>query len=1232
MTSYTIFHLADLHIGNGGNSRVREYTDVFSQVLIKMRAWIQVHDHNIRYLTVIAGDVFHDKALYAGNDVGLFNHLINGLIAMMDVVVIPGNHDTNLGDSDALQHYDLIEPLAANWRPGEYRLYYWRKSGWYSLYTDSNTPLSFYHFSVYNDTPARSPLTELQNDPRAANTILLYHGQVNGARAHITITDSQITKGFLGAWKMALLGDIHVQQFLTDRVAYPGSLIQQNVLENYDKSFIVWTGVEGPGVSHALIAVENPCRSVRVDVRGGKTVAEAIGTQLSGVDPMKLGRIALVTDAEGAAAQQQTDELRALTGRVDHVRSTAVVNLNTSTDAIATLDALLIEQKATDVQRVTIIEDYKKTLVDQPVRRWKPLRMEWQGMFSYKGTNVIDFTRMPNLTGVVAPNRAGKTSIFDILVIGLYGKSARCEKHEFINRDSRYASIIIDFSVDGVRYRIHRQEGMRADRLGLTSANTKAILYEYTADNDGRPMQREIAREVKEVNSKVIELIGLMESFIPVSLYCDFSEDITKKAGIAQITQLIQLFGLTGYNTYKKTISQSRRDTQNKLDSHGQKVDPSAAIVTHTAALARIQDALSTATAKMTIVEEEIKTLQIQMAHVGQRRATTAALARKKIELADAIARHDEIIIEKIVESAVTPPAISTQTAENYRRMRDLASQTTIRPSAEIAVELAVENSQRRAATTDSNRPADVLRAELETARRQLDQLNGTVSSPSASADITTIESELATLSLQPTLPQGMLQKMLMKIEQMKQSTMLTFNSSCPCCDSNKRYLINDLADAESEYASARRTDDAAQKHNQVTQSRIVELRAIAAAHARSQAAELQRQRLTTRVEQLLHAIEQHDIMRRITALTVELSTVTMMEAAQKYYADRYDYDQFTYGQERRALQRQIVELRTTVEDLEQQMILIDYCEDNTIRLAELETEKKELIRTIGHLNEQCGSSTASLRAAEAAQEAYNLWTVEHARLQERAALYKVCYEAIKGPRLELAIITGAVNRLKEHCNHTLAFTGFTMEVKVTLTNLSIYISDRAGEMIPIGLGSGYQRFIISVAFRLALAAVIPNSCSAIFIDEGFGCIDHDNLNRVIAILPELSEAFTPMFIVSHRRELQNVLGDPLRISTRGEGDKQYSHIANAPVNDVTEPRRRNRAVPPPAGVRAVAVTVDVLGTLPVADPCEALQQGRTDEFMCGCGSKIKLKSKQGHYKSKIHRVWEEKQRATLSQ
>jgi exonuclease SbcC len=114
--------------------------------------------------------------------------------------------------------------------------------------------------------------------------------------------------------------------------------------------------------------------------------------------------------------------------------------------------------------------------------------------------------------------------------------------------------------------------------------------------------------------------------------------------------------------------------------------------------------------------------------------------------------------------------------------------------------------------------------------------------------------------------------------------------------------------------------------------------------------------------------------------------------------------------------------------------------------------------------------------------------------------------------------------------------TKFKIEILDDISSLTFLKVDR-NEKIPIDYCSGFEKFAISIAIRIALAKIHPfNSMNSLIIDEGFGVFDSDNLKRLPEMLEPLTLIFNQIFIITHIDELQSELKQKIHITKDTQG------------------------------------------------------------------------------------------------
>lgn len=193
-----IHHLADIHIRNF--SRHEEYQVVLDRVYDRIRK-----KSSPRSLIVVAGDVAHSKTDMSPELVKLISNFLISLESIRPVLLIPGNHDDNVRNTERM---DVLTPIVENLKLDN--LCYIKDSG---LFRVGDTVFS--HFSIYDDYSEYVPASEI---PESYNKIALYHGTVDRSVTdfgYVLKNEEMTEMKFLG-FDVALLGDIHKRQKISE--------------------------------------------------------------------------------------------------------------------------------------------------------------------------------------------------------------------------------------------------------------------------------------------------------------------------------------------------------------------------------------------------------------------------------------------------------------------------------------------------------------------------------------------------------------------------------------------------------------------------------------------------------------------------------------------------------------------------------------------------------------------------------------------------------------------------------------------------------------------------------------------------------------------------------------------------------------------------------------------------------------------------------------------------------
>ena len=499
-------------------------------------------------LVVNCGDLAHAKTQISPEFVQVCSDHLRGVSMCAPLHVILGNHDLNLMNPS---RQDAISPIVKNL--GSRRIVLYEKSGRHPVgrFSDfgctecaagghvdghllDSQMLNFWVFSLADRDHYPVP-TDWAAFSRDVN-IGLFHGSVRDC-----VTDSD--------WKMdsaehglemfdgldyVFMGDIHKRQFFGDsrKIAYAGSLIQQNFGECTEKGYLVWD-----------IAGKDDHRVEFRELTGArKFYTVRLGDDLSPIGHGEIdhgSRIRVVAPRVVSLNEQDAifREIRERFSPYDIVAMTSPENCHSrehhsirrTRENVRDLDVQerLIRNffagsvlSETVMSRVIELNRKFQVHVEQQddVARgvdWSVNRFSWDNLFGYGEGNVVDLRSSRGITGVFGPNGSGKSSVVDVMLEGLFDKVTKdCNRNvELINDNRDLAKISVEMRVGDVDYSIERQiERVRYGQLKEKEwGKTSLDFYEHVDGNrkslngDTRPeTEREIRKRIGSYDDMIL--------------------------------------------------------------------------------------------------------------------------------------------------------------------------------------------------------------------------------------------------------------------------------------------------------------------------------------------------------------------------------------------------------------------------------------------------------------------------------------------------------------------------------------------------------------------------------------------------------------------------------------------------------------------------------------------------------------------------------------------------------
>ena len=153
--------------------------------------------------------------------------------------------------------------------------------------------------------------------------------------------------------------------------------------------------------------------------------------------------------------------------------------------------------------------------------------------------------------------------------------------------------------------------------------------------------------------------------------------------------------------------------------------------------------------------------------------------------------------------------------------------------------------------------------------------------------------------------------------------------------------------------------------------------------------------------------------------------------------------------------------------------------------------------------------------------------------LELKLKSYEYYLDAIKRDGIPYEIIAETLPWLEEEINNTLSqIVDFEISFDVDGKNILSYIKYSDDNKWPLELTSGMEKFISSLAIRVALIKIsnLPRP-NFLAVDEGFGNLDSQNINSISMLFDYLKSEFDFVMIISHIDIMKDMVDGLVEIS-----------------------------------------------------------------------------------------------------
>jgi exonuclease SbcC len=812
----------------------------------------------------------------------------------------------------------------------------------------------------------------------------------------------------------------------------------------------------------------------------------------------------------------------------------------------------------------------------------RPTRLELAGFGSFREPTTVDFADegegerqraggrgSTDLFVLVGPTGAGKSTIIDALIFALYGSVPRYDDRRLvapvINQGRVEAKVRLDFTVDGTGY-----TAVRVVRRTATGATTKeARLERWDPATGPRGHTVTMAGNEKELTVQVERVLGLsFDHFtrcvvLPQGAFAQFLHAKSKD----RQNLLVDLLGIEVY----RRIGQRARE----------RAKQAAARIEHTRR--RLEGELAGATAaELERATARVAELEALHTRIGDAQPELEALRERGVELrtraADAAERARRL------DGLAAPDGLAALAT----RLRDAAQ---ARADADAAVEKA-EQQLRAAESARATLPDSTVVAELVRLVADRDAREARIGPARDARDAAERDRAAATAADQAA--QRELVDARAARERLRRADLartlaagLTPGDDCPVCERPLDHAP-DHADTDDLTAADAAVTTAEQRAREATAGLTAAERTLAAreaAHEQSVAAIAE---LTRRVDRLAVA---HDLdvaglgelRARTTAADRDVAAARADEQSARTALRAAAAAVEQLDDQRTAAWRQFDAARDRLAALEPPPADRDDIAIAWERLLEwamgrapqLQADAVAAQRAVDDIADRWrgrnGELVAACRAADVAVDGGAplpacVAALERAR-GDRARLATAVETAtrLRGEVRDDEALADTAERLGRHLGTrrfeqwllNQALAQLVGDASVRLRELSsgaysLAVDDsgtfqvvdhrNADELRSARTLSGGETFLASLSLALSLAdhvAQLATGASArldaLFLDEGFGTLDHDTLDVVAAALEELGSQGRTVGLVTHVRELADRM--PVRFEVRRTGE-----------------------------------------------------------------------------------------------
>ena len=175
--------------------------------------------------------------------------------------------------------------------------------------------------------------------------------------------------------------------------------------------------------------------------------------------------------------------------------------------------------------------------------------------------------------------------------------------------------------------------------------------------------------------------------------------------------------------------------------------------------------------------------------------------------------------------------------------------------------------------------------------------------------------------------------------------------------------------------------------------------------------------------------------------------------------------------------------------------------------------------------------------------ELYDAHKEEIKKIEVETKAYNNYIKIVNKDGLPYMLLNNLIPVLQTGANDILLpLTNFSISIEQDVDNSITIYKITKNSKLNIELCSGFEKFIVGLAIRISLINLSKlSSCNFMLIDEGFSCMDSNNINNLASLFNTLKDMFDFVILISHLDSIKSQCDNYMTININNFG---YSTIS----------------------------------------------------------------------------------------